>query len=136
MNCLDLEIDETEYRDSSRLWRRIRQHHVVLDDNLGGHRPSSAAFTNTTKTLEMSVDIEEIAREIGRSPEDCLSGYPHKFIAAITTEVARDNGQVVRHLPEDENQAHGGVIGAKNKRIQRNFAKKAEWIIAPSTSDD
>ena len=88
-------------------------------------RPQSNAFTNTTGTIKMSIDIEKLIQNY----EDVLVNYPDYSLVSFNVELAHELKQSVEHAPESNNNAHGNVVGEKTKSQQRKFATICKWVI-------
>lgn len=106
---------------------------MVLDENRRGHRPSSAAFGNTTGTERMSVALADTLASLGRSPESVLSRYEGQLLVGVSAGFvgSLDPRQFVERTPVPEERAHGDVVGPKPKKVQRALAREARWIVGP-----
>ncbi len=121
--------------DDAQLWRRIRPTQVIFDGNINRLRPTSDAFRNTSDTQEMSVALEKIVEQTGRTAKDILIKYPGQGIAAFTAEFARSldeyQGVVFAPKPPDEIE-HGHIVGDKTKeKLRKKFAKESRILIEP-----
>lgn len=114
-----------ELISSDKLYRRVHYYQIIRDNKTGELRPQSDAFSNTTGTLNMSVDIAKLRY----APEESLILFPDDSLVSFKIELATELNQDVIPDPIKENNAHANVKGEKNKRIRRIFAKKAEWEI-------
>ena len=126
--------DDRTIADSAELWRRIPPWHFVLDENSGEIRPSSAAFDNDADGSPMSVFLAEVMAELRKVPPDALRGQEDFALAALTTGLARTNGQSVVRDPLPEEPAHALVAGPKPRSVRRKLSRGAKWVIAPSST--
>lgn len=124
-------VDDPSVADAAVLWRRIPPWHFVLDENLGGFRPSSAAFENNPNGSPMSVVLADDVAASGRSPQDVLAGHAGFALAAFAAGLARECRQGVMRDPLPEEAAHALVFGEKPERVGRRIAKSATWVIPP-----
>jgi hypothetical protein len=113
--------------DQLPLHRRIPGVWVVPDENRGGVRISSGAFTG----FEMSTVLDDTLRASGRRPEALVDGLANTFLAAVTAGLSRQLHQGVVRTPLADEPAHGDVIGDKSKAVRRRFARGAVWVVAP-----
>ena len=113
--------------DSENLLRRIDPEHHIVPDGKGGVRLSSAAFSNTTGTNEMSVHISSKLA----SQTDTLKSFPDFYLISFTALTARKLSQGVIPDPLPRDLSHGEVCGDKPKKIQRQFIQNSTWIISP-----
>ena len=102
--------------------------YIIWDDNKKSWRPSSAAFRDHPNGSDMSIVLGCILELSGRPYTDVLVGHDSFSLAAITTKVARDNGQKVIKDPLPQEPAHGLVAGDK-KKASKNMAREAQWIV-------
>lgn len=121
-------VDDWTITDGTDLWRRIHPNWKMPDVNTGSYRISSAAFDNTTGSLEMSVVISSDTRD----PFTVLTNYSDHFLAAITAGAVRLNRQIVVRAAIDEEPDHANVVGIKTRPIKRKLAKAARWVIPPT----
>ena len=131
---MDFEDNRKDIRDDFHLWRRIPQKQIVpLMDNKGIYRVSSGAFQNTSGTKSMSVSIANLVKV---TPEIYLSKFPEAVaIVSITAGQVRECNQGVIHTPQDDDNAHGEVIGEKPKSFKKKMARICEWVIKPINLD-
>lgn len=127
--------DDPSIGDEELLWRRIMPRWVVSDGR-GGMRPSSAAFQNYRDSEghrhnAFSVSISSEAQESGVGPEEYVEGFPGYGVAAFPARLARSLDQRVARVPRADEPAHGHVIGAKPKSVQKAFSRGATIIIDP-----
>ena len=123
--------DDSSILDDAELWRRVPSWHIIEDDNQGGKRISSAAFTDHSNGTPMSVFLGDDVRAAGRSPDSLIDGHIDFCLASVTAGFVRSLRQIVLRRPLPEEPTHAEVAGKKNKSIQRKLAKSATWIIAP-----
>jgi hypothetical protein len=117
--------DDGSIPDGAGLLRRLIPEWVVDDKNLGGKRPSSAAF----KDPAMSVDVEPFLETAGLDWRHCLRNNPGHSLVKIRAEVPRKLGQQVVHAPiPGENEAHAEVRGKKTQGIANQLRDGAEWV--------
>jgi len=123
--------DDPTIPDSSELWRRIAPEQIVSDENLGGLRPSSAAFDNHPNGSPMSVCLADVLADLGRGPSTVMVGHNDFSLAAITAGLARECNQGVARDPLPEEPAHGSVIGKKIYAVRKKLASRCRWVIEP-----
>jgi hypothetical protein len=118
--------------DGDRLFRRIHLTQLVKDDDTGLARISTGAF----RDRELSINIESILWNEGKTAENCLEGHTAHSLVSITAGAARRHNQVVCSDPLPFDLSHGLVCGPKNnRRIQEGLRDSADWVIpveAPS----
>jgi hypothetical protein len=124
--------DDLTVPNEAQLLRRIPRVHFIKDEISGRVRPSSAAFDNDPDGSPMSVVLADVLPQIGHSPADVLTGHEGYALASIAAGLARECGQGVARDPLPEEPAHALVFGEKPRRIRRNLAKGACWVIPPS----
>lgn len=123
--------DDPSVRDEAELLRRIPPEHVVPDQNQGGIRISSAAFTDHPNGSPMSVVLAEVLAGTGRSSQDVLVGLQGFALAMITAGLARECHQGIAREPLEDEPAHGVVFGRKTRAVMRGLASAARWVIPP-----
>ena len=124
--------DDPTISDSEGLWRRIHPIWAVPDKTLGKVRVSSAAFDDSADGSPLSVLIERLVKESGRTVDDVMDSYDGYFLASINSGDARQLGLGIEHTPTTEEPAHGSVHGKKTKSVKSKLAKRAQWVVAPS----
>jgi hypothetical protein len=124
---------ETPTDDSVEVFRRVHRKQVISDENRGGHRPSSASFTNTTGTERMSIALSDTLESLGRAPQTVLDGYEGQLLVGVSVGFVSslDPKQIVERTPIPEEPAHGDVVGPKPKKLQRQLAREAKWVVGP-----
>ena len=131
--CSEHFPDDASVPDQTDLLRRIPPWHVVSDDNVGGWRPSSAAFEDDDDGDPMSVYLSTVILRESRQPESVLAGHEGYSLAAITAGLARANNQTVHPDPLPEESSHAVVCGEKrrpkNNSPRKRFARAAVWIV-------
>ncbi len=120
--------DDQDIHNDIDLWRRVDPLYFVEDHNLGGIRPSSQAFQDSSDGTPMSIDISTIAKDASRT----IQNYEGYAVAAITAGLARDCGQGIAPDPRPDNPAHGYVFGKKTGGVRKKLAKNARWVIRPA----
>jgi len=116
-------------RDEERLFRRVHIKQLVRDDDTGLARVSSGVF----KDKELSVHIESVLREIGRSAESCLQNRNFLKLVAITAGNARHFNQAVCRNPIPNDPSHGLVCGSKNRKCIDGLKTSVAWVIPASS---
>jgi len=124
-------VDDPTVPNDSELWRRIPPKLIVLDENMGRRRPSSAAFKNSRDGSPMSVFLADVLRELNRGPETVLAGHDDFALAAITAGLARECNQSVARDPLQGEPAHAVVIGKKTEAVRTKLALGSHWIVLP-----
>lgn len=120
--------DRDSISDDERLLRRVHLS-LIVEGQDGTAKVSTAAF----RDQELSVNIESMMLEAGRTPADALKNNPNDLLVSITARVCRENDQLVSPDPVPTEPAHGYVFGKKGKPVQRRLRDSAEWIV-PSTT--
>ena len=93
----------------------------------GSSRPSSQAFSNTTGTDSMSVDL---ARLRG-GPHEAIVGRPSdELVSLMAGYLGHDLHQDVEHAPVPGNPAHSSVRDAKSKSVKHHMALASTIVIA------
>ena len=126
--------DDPSIRDECELLRRIplkENVNIVWDGNEKRWRPSSAAFQDHPDGSSMSVVLGDVLNAAGRDVVEVLTGHENFGLAAITAGFARECNQRIAKDPLPEEPAHGLVVGNKPRRVSRELAKAAKWVIAP-----
>src|SRR4051794_11742609 len=103
--------DDATIGDECLLYRWLRCRDVKWDHNLGRHRPTSAAFQNTTDTEEMSIVLGDTLARDGRAPAEIANPY----LASLQACCARAMSQVIQRDAIPEEPAHGLVVGDKSR---------------------
>jgi|SRR3954452_2713960 hypothetical protein len=123
--------DDPAVEDDALLWRRVRPDWVIMDENTGRHRVSTAAFHDGTKPPSpMSTLIERIVRATQRTAEDVLRDYQGYSLCYFSAGLARSLGQLVATKPEEPSEpAHAFIVGPKPHSIQKRLSRASEWVI-------
>lgn len=126
----DSEAEDPEFADDVILYRRVPPIHFRVEN--GVRRVVSAAFSNTTGTRNMSVDIDDLIKESDRDPKSCLDGYEGFGLVSFTVGLCHELEQNVRSSPTTMNEAHGDVVGHKTRSAKKKFARQSSLEIEPS----
>ena len=124
--------DETRQDDPTipswdRLFRRVRPNQLFTEPD-GFQRPTSAVFKNP----ELSVNIESLMADQGRSPEDTLTGFPGEYLTSIIAGQVRAHGcPIVKDCEPPNDPAHGLVLGKKTKTFANAMVRAHHWIVPP-----
>jgi hypothetical protein len=118
------DVDDGSIADDANLLRRIRPEQIVDDNNTGTRRPSSAAFKDST----MSVDAEPLLIANGLDWTFTLAGYQGFSLAQLLARETRLKGQAVVHKPLSDNPAHTEVVGKKTQGTANYFVSVATWV--------
>lgn len=107
----------------------------------GGWEFRSGAFANSTEPgfeNEMSVVLGDTLSELERRPED----LPTVSVGDRADQwgVAKLKAEAVRAIPEQEIErspnedepAHGDVLGVKGSKRRKKFKKCATWVVEPA----
>lgn len=124
-------VDDPAIGDTAVLWRRIHPAWIIMDDNAGQMRVSSAAFDDSSDGSPLSVLLADVVIQTNRNAQDIVAKYEGYALAAIDAGLVRKNGQGVAATPEPDEPAHGSVFGSKTKANKRGMAKAAVWVIKP-----
>lgn len=112
------------------LLRRIPPWHFIRDENIGGLRPSSAAFDDDGDGHPMSVYLSGVMQNENRPSASVLHGNEGFALAGILAGLARDNRQSI-HPDGDGDSAHAVVCGPKSQSTRRRFARQSHWVVPP-----
>lgn len=119
--------DDPTIPNEDRLFRRVSIEQLVQEPD-GSRRPSSAVF----KDAELSVNIESLMVQQGRTPEDTLKNYPRHYLTSITAEQVREHGHpIVKDTDPPHDPAHGLVLGKKKGSFANAMVRAHKWIVAP-----
>jgi hypothetical protein len=121
-------VDDATIANETQLYRRITARQIVLDDNAGCRRVSSAAFG----TEDLSVAIGDRLEADGRQPESVLDNHPGEYLVTFTAGVARSVAQLVYRDEEPDEPAHGIVFGKKRSSVRRTLHDASEWVVPPA----
>jgi len=123
----DLSVrDDSSIDDEELLWRRISPEHVVSDSD-GTRRPSSAAFSDSSDSTPLSVDLASIAGD----PSVTLESHSGFGLAELVVADVRKLGLGVWPDPLPHNEAHAGITGRKTRGTRRALARVARWRVEP-----
>ena len=123
----DARQDDLTILDDDRLFRRVPQHQLFAEPD-GTQRPTSAVFKN----LELSVNIESLMIQQGRTPEDTLINHPNEYLAAITAgQVRQHKYPIVKDTEPPNDPAHGLVLGKKTGSFANAMIRQHQWIVPP-----
>jgi hypothetical protein len=98
----------------------------------GGIRVSSGAFQNSSNSEGMSVLLEDALEAEERTAASTISAYPSFGLVSVTAGFCFTEDQAVERVPEDNDPAHGEVIGEKSQGRRKRFAKAASWVVQPT----
>ena len=131
----DLPSDDLSILDRDRLLRRVKPNQLVNESD-GTTRPSSAVFRDP----ELSVNIESVMADQGRSPSEMLDGLAGHCLTSITPGIVRefdrnaqDSHPVVRDSDPPNDSAHALVLGKKTKSFRNAMVRGHEWVVRPSS---
>jgi hypothetical protein len=121
--------DDPTISDDAELWRRIPPWHIFSDENIGGIRPSSAAFEDDPDGEPMSVYLADECRD----PHIALAGHEGFGLVAITARLARECKQAIVRQPVPGPSGHVVVVGKKTDSVRKKFARAAagQWVVRP-----
>lgn len=129
--------DPMRVPDDDVLLRRIHPiHHLIEDEESGGRRLSSGAFSNTTKPVKMNCMSISQQKLLG-NPLEALNGHEDHFLVSFKAGFVRQLSppQGVTHSPTNDDPAHGDVWGRKTSKTGVLTPLKDEanknWIKAP-----
>ena len=123
--------DDPTIHDDAALWRRIPPGHIVPDDNLGGVRPSSAAFKDHPDGSPMSVLLAEIVTETGRGAREVLAGHEGYGLSTFSAGLARECAQGIARMALADEPAHAEVFGKKTHSVRKKLVRGSEWVLPP-----
>jgi hypothetical protein len=123
----ETEEDDLSIPDTDRLFRRVPPNQLEpLED--GSLRPTSAVF----KHAKLSVNIECLMVEQGRSPEDSLTAYPGHYLTSILVRDVRAKGHpIVKNTEPPNDPAHGLILGKKTGSFANAMLASHQWIVPP-----
>jgi len=107
--------------DMDELYRRFPRQFLKDDGTL-----STAAFQNTSRTTEMSVDLARLT-----TPSKTALNNENYGVASFEAGAARQLDQEVYHNPTIENNAHSTVRGQKPRRIRLKLAEISKIVLLP-----
>lgn len=132
--------DDLSIPDDAWLLRRVNPRWFVADTTNGGLRLASGAFQDLTGrdgTRAMSVLVEQNVRELGKSPEDTLTGYEGWGLIAVLAGLVRQCGLTISWAPDPREgafaDAHAHVFGAKTGSVQKKLVAGSERRVWPVT---
>lgn len=117
--------DDPTIQDGVRLFHRVHLNYIVPGQD-GKARISSGLFKKKT---ELSIVIESVLLEAGRTPKDCLQDYPFCKLVALTASICRQNQQAVARDPTPQEPAHGVIFGNKSGSVARALCSAAQWVV-------
>ena len=122
--------DDPTIGDNEVLWRRVppTPKYIVLDENTGLHKLSSAAF----RDADMSVVLASEAVTL----DSIRQGHEGFGVVAITAGLARALRQGMVRDPVEGEPAHALVVGEKPGSVRRALAKVARWTHRPPGYDE
>ena len=123
--------DDPAVGDGTTLLRRIPENHFHFDHNLGRMPPSSAAFEDDRDGDPMSVYRKDVIDAEGGDVKRVLIGHQGYALAGITAGLVRSREHTVFSDPLPDESSHAKVCGHRTKRLMREFARKAEWVVPP-----
>lgn len=131
----DPRLDDPTIPNGDRLFRRVQPSpNQLVTEPDGTQRPSSAVF----KDPELSVNIESLMAEQGRSPEDALTGFRgHYLISILAGDVRRydfergESHPIVKDTAPPNDPAHGLVLGKKTSAFANAMVRAHKWVGAP-----
>jgi hypothetical protein len=123
--------DDPAIRGSSSLIRHINpDFHVSYDENIGGRRISSSAFSATSDDPDfgMSVDIGQLLDERNLSE----STHVPSGMGAVRLRVAAIRNLALRvgSDPVPGNDEHGQVWDAKSSKRRKILGVVEDWVVA------
>ncbi len=122
------DADDLTIPDDAVVWRRVPPYHVIYDDNLGRHRPTSDAFKDDPDGEPMSVALADSCDE----PATVLQGHEGFALAGMTAGFLRQHSQKIVRKPTPEEPWHAVVIGKKTDSLRKKLAKLPEiWVVNP-----
>lgn len=125
-------LDDPSISDDVALYRRVHpQLHVQWDENRQCRRFTSAAFQNTSRTLDMSVALGDTLAKRGREPDSVLAEWPDWYLVSLTAGRVRAHEQGVLRDPLLSDPVHGNVVGEKPPPRRRALSREASWVVAP-----
>lgn len=129
-------VDDSAISDDEILWRRVHYSNIVIDDNQGRVRPSSAAFSDSSDRSPMSALRAKVVAETARHPMDVLAAN-HPWLTSMRVHFLRSLELGVDPRPHqgDEDAAHVYVFGKKTGSTKAAIAGNAEWVIGPSDEE-
>ena len=119
-------VDDVSIGDDERLLHRIRPDDVVLNQETGQRRPSSATFRSKTNII--SVDLASLT-----TPDKALAAYPHYLLVEVDVGTVRFLGCKVVRDPLPDNPSHAllygsGPDGRMTKPQAREIVNRCKWV--------
>ncbi|CAN5122011.1 hypothetical protein BH11CYA1_BH11CYA1_16150 [soil metagenome] len=153
--------DDVSIANEEVLYRRVKLNVdlITFDPTSIKLRPTSTAFNNTMKPLElpagsalgakpervetyMSVFVENRLLDLRLDSNSVLDGLADFVLVKLTSGqvrelgIARESAQQVFYEPEAPPPpcmaAHGGVAGKKTKGLRKDLSEQAVWVVPPS----
>lgn len=121
--------DDLTIANECRLFRRIVERFVIAEGET--FRISSQAFSNSSDGSGMSVWLEDRMLELGLTPDDALVGHENTWLAEVTAGAMRALDQRVVRTPQNDEPAHGEVLGSKSGKRRGKIRDEASWAIPP-----
>ena len=127
-------FDDPDILDEALLIRRVHPLQIVPDENTGGKRVSSAAFSPSSDPhFGMSIDIKKSIENAGEKPEVFVKDPKHVGAVEFTASVVRNLNFVVGSNPlPPENPHHGEVWKPDSKRFskgaQNQILRASKWL--------
>ncbi|WP_300395131.1 hypothetical protein [Henriciella sp.] len=128
--------DENEIEADDIIIRRIDPNeHIVPDDNTGGERISSKAFSASSGDEGgMSVDVEKLIVADGVEPMDFVTTPRFTGSVYFIAESIRERELMIGYEPIEGNPYHGEVWrspnGGRFTRAQKKALREtAEWYV-------
>lgn len=122
--------DDPSIADETVLYRRVPRRWIVPDNNR--QPPCVRLSTGAFQGMELSVGLGDELEALGEPPEAILTGLPEDMcLVGFPAAGARALDQLVCRDPQDNELAHGLVVGKKTDRVQRELARASSWVVAP-----
>lgn len=132
-HCQEHFPDEPKITDDVQMLRRIPPFHFVKDENIGGIRPSSAAFEDDEDGHPMSLYRRNVIEYEGGSVDRVMAGHHGYGLASVTAAQLRSRQQTNHPNPLPDEAAHAVACGPKTHSNRKFLARRAVWVIPPPT---
>lgn len=100
---------------------------MVHDENLNCCRVTSGAFGQGN----LSILLHDTLIESGRQPSQTVT-TEEPYLVSLTAAQARDAGQGVCRLPNEDDCAHGEIVGSRGSRsAKRKLVRATIWEVCP-----
>lgn len=131
LHCQQEYPDDGDILDDDQMLRRVPPIHFVPNENVGGVRPSSAAFEDDSDGSPMSMYRRTVIDATGGNVERVMVGHIGYGLAGLRAGDLRARDQTVHSDPLEGEPAHAVVCGRKTNGNRKFFYRQSVWVIPP-----